>query len=123
MLERAVRTWIWRRRIRKLKRMKWEADEAARKIAEKKAKMKRMVCPEAMRVLRLRPQRRFVRLDRLCSSVGWKYQGVIEKLEAKRKARSHAWYQKRKALNHLRSKARAETAAGPNAELLAAHGR
>ena len=47
MLERAVRTWIWRRRIRKLKRMKWEADEAARKIAEKKAKMKRMVCNTA----------------------------------------------------------------------------
>jgi hypothetical protein len=43
MLERAVRTWIWRRRIRKLKRIKWLADEEKRKAAEKKAKMRRVI--------------------------------------------------------------------------------
>ena len=42
-VERALLSWIWHRRIRKLKRMKWEADEAARKIAGNKAKKKRMV--------------------------------------------------------------------------------
>merc|ERR1712184_26046 len=46
---------------------------------------KRMVIPSALKVLRLKPGRKFCSLGRLSHDVGWKYQDVIETLEAKRK--------------------------------------
>lgn len=48
-------------------------------------KMKRMVVPAALRVLRLKPGRRFCTLGRLSHEVGWKCQAVVAELEAKRK--------------------------------------
>ncbi|OMJ12069.1 60S ribosomal protein L16 [Smittium culicis] len=68
-------------------------------------KQKRMVVPQALRVLRLAPSRKFTTLDRLASEVGWKYQDVISNLEAKRKVKSNAYYERKKALANLRSKA------------------
>merc|ERR1712137_1308055 len=41
-------------------------------------KVNRVVCPQALRVLRLRPGRRFTRLGRLSHEVGWKYQDTIK---------------------------------------------
>nr|XP_006824379.1 PREDICTED: 60S ribosomal protein L13a-like isoform X2 [Saccoglossus kowalevskii] len=59
-------------------------------------KQKRFVVPSALKVLRLKPYRKFCQLGRLSSDVGWKYAGVINVLEAKRKARSKIRYNKRK---------------------------
>merc|ERR1712087_6954 len=68
-------------------------------------KKQRMVCPQALRVLRLQPQRRFTRLGDLAQQVGWKHAGTIEKLEEKRKIRSKAFYERKKAFARLRSQA------------------
>ncbi|PVU90945.1 hypothetical protein BB559_004370 [Furculomyces boomerangus] len=68
-------------------------------------KQKRMVVPQALRVLRLKPGRKYTTLNRLASEVGWKYKDVISNLEAKRKVHSRAYYERKKALANLRNKA------------------
>jgi len=68
-------------------------------------KIKRMVVPDALKVTRLRPGRKTCLLGRLSSEVGWKHYETIKTLEAKRKVRSAAFYQRKKALLKLRSKA------------------
>jgi len=40
-------------------------------------KQKKMVVPQALRVLRLQPGRKFCTVGRLSHEVGWKYQGVV----------------------------------------------
>ena len=73
-------------------------------------KVKRLVVPDALRVLRLRPGRRFCVLGRLSTEVGWKHGETIRRLEAKRKLRSHAAYLRTKALRRLRATAVASIA-------------
>ena len=58
---------------------------------------KRMVVPAALKVLRLRPQRRFCRLGDLSKEVGWKHNDLIARLEDARKVKCSAWFQKKKA--------------------------
>merc|ERR1711908_81822 len=58
---------------------------------------KRMVVPEALKVLRLKPFRRFCCLGRLSQEVGWNYAPLIAKLEEQRKVKSAAYYEKKKA--------------------------
>ena len=67
--------------------------------------MQRKVVPEALRVLRLKPTRDYCHLGRLAMEVGWKYNDVVQKLELKRKIRSSAYYQKKKAVDRARAKA------------------
>lgn len=67
--------------------------------------MKRMVVPQALRVLRLRPGRKYCSIGRLASEVGWKYQDVVKRLEEKRKVRGKAFYARQKAMARLRVKA------------------
>merc|ERR1712189_42520 len=55
-------------------------------------KKKRMVVPSALKVLRLKPGRKFCSLGRLSHDVGWKYQDVIETLEAKRKVKAQDFH-------------------------------
>lgn len=62
-------------------------------------KKKRVVVPNALRVLRLKPGRKFTTLGKLSTSVGWKYEDVVAKLEDKRKVRSAEYYAKKKAYN------------------------
>ena len=45
-------------------------------------KKKRMVVPQALRVLRLKPGRKYCRVGRLSHEVGWKYQDVVARYEA-----------------------------------------
>lgn len=71
-------------------------------------KQKRMVVPCALRVLRLKPGRRFCVLGRLSHEVGWKYQEVVKTLEEKRKARAEEFYQNKKRLIRLKKKAEEE---------------
>merc|ERR1719361_1176680 len=70
-------------------------------------KKKRLVVPGALKVLRLKQNRRFCDLNRLAHEVGWKYQGVIGTLEAKRKVKSKQFHEKRKTEENLKVKARA----------------
>ncbi|KAG2182267.1 hypothetical protein INT43_007194 [Umbelopsis isabellina] len=73
-------------------------------------KMKRMVVPSALRVLKLKPGRKYTTIGRISHEVGWKYQDVVAKLEEKRKAKSAAYYQRKKAVVALKSKAAASKA-------------
>merc|ERR1711887_472425 len=68
-------------------------------------KMKRMVVPDALKALRLRPGRKFCNLGRLSHEVGWKYQGVVATLETKRKAKSAVYYKTKLDNQKLRVKA------------------
>ena len=58
-------------------------------------KKKRVVVPQALRVLRLKPGRKYTTLGKLSTSVGWKYEDVVAKLEDKRKVRSAEYYAKK----------------------------
>jgi len=57
---------------------------------------KKMVLPSCLKVLRLRPERRFCKLGDLSKEVGWKHQDLVERLETQRKAKNAAWYAKKK---------------------------
>lgn len=56
---------------------------------------KRKVIPEALRVLRLMPHRRFCVLNDLAKKVGWTKGELVERLEEKRKTRSKAFYDRK----------------------------
>ncbi|KAF9886916.1 60S ribosomal protein L16B [Aspergillus nanangensis] len=60
-------------------------------------KKKRVVVPQALRVLRLRPGRKYCTVGRLSHEVGWKYQDVVARLEERRKVKSSAYYERKKA--------------------------
>lgn len=68
-------------------------------------KTKRMVVPNALKVLRLKPGRRWCTLGRLASEVGWKHSALIQKLEAKRLATADEFYHKKKAAKADEAKA------------------
>jgi large subunit ribosomal protein L13Ae len=74
-------------------------------------KKKRMVVPEALRVLRLKPGRKyctvkvigfvipnvpvFTILQRLSHEVGWGYKDVVDRLEEKRKLKAKAFHERK----------------------------
>lgn len=68
-------------------------------------RQKLMVVPDALRVLRLAPTRKFTVMKRLSTEFGWKYQDIVEKLEEKRKAKGKAYYEKKKALLNAKAAA------------------
>eukprot|EP00768_Dysnectes_brevis_P004904 gnl/Dysnectes_brevis/354_a392_10278.p2 GENE.gnl/Dysnectes_brevis/354_a392_10278~~gnl/Dysnectes_brevis/354_a392_10278.p2 ORF type:complete len:201 (+),score=65.61 gnl/Dysnectes_brevis/354_a392_10278:51-653(+) len=59
-------------------------------------KIKKLVVPEALRNLRLKPSRKFATLDRISHEIGWKHKEDIEQLEAKRLAAAQEWYTQKK---------------------------
>merc|ERR1711970_784416 len=59
-------------------------------------KIKKMVVPSALRVTRLRPGRKFCTLRRLAIETGWKYDSVVSKYEAQRKAKNAKWFESKK---------------------------
>merc|ERR1712167_423027 len=59
--------------------------------------MKRMVVPDALRIQRLKPGRKFSSLGKLASDLGWGYSDVVAKYEEKRKEKNAQWYAKTKA--------------------------
>eukprot|EP01024_Parvocaulis_polyphysoides_P033679 TRINITY_DN29905_c0_g1_i4.p2 TRINITY_DN29905_c0_g1~~TRINITY_DN29905_c0_g1_i4.p2 ORF type:complete len:210 (-),score=34.56 TRINITY_DN29905_c0_g1_i4:132-704(-) len=75
-------------------------------------KMKRVVVPAAIKVLRLQHGRRFCKLHQLSSAVGWKQAEVVKQLEEKRKAESEEFYKEKKRLAKLRARAIAQVEAG-----------
>src|SRR5436190_1771849 len=76
-------------------------------------KVKRVVVPQALRVLRLKPGRKYCTVGRLSHEVGWKYQDVVARyvyrihgywatanwirLEERRKVKGAAYYARKKA--------------------------
>lgn len=62
-------------------------------MAERK---KRVVVPSALRLVRLKPNRKFCRLGDLSSRVGWSHGDLVARLEARRKVRSKTYYRKKK---------------------------
>ncbi|KAL0228039.1 hypothetical protein RCL1_004182 [Eukaryota sp. TZLM3-RCL] len=70
--------------------------------------MKRQVVPEALRHLRLAPQRKFTVLRQIANYVGWKNDEIISRLEEKRKLKSQSWFEVQKTLAGLRNQARAQ---------------
>lgn len=59
-------------------------------------KQKRVVVPAALRVMRIQPGRDFTVVGDLAHSVGWKHRDLLKRLEAKRKADSKEYYEKKK---------------------------
>jgi len=58
---------------------------------------KRVVVPQALKILRLKPGRRFCTLGKLAHEVGWGHRDLVARLESKRKIRAEAFYQQKKA--------------------------
>ncbi|CAH8588632.1 unnamed protein product [Schistosoma turkestanicum] len=87
-------------------------------------KKKRMVVPSALRVIRLKPGRKFSVLSRLSDDVGWKYKNVIEKMENRRKAKAAVWYKRKKLLQKPSEAARgqAKEAIAPYQAILKQYG-
>eukprot|EP00344_Euplotes_crassus_P000534 CAMPEP_0197013676 /NCGR_PEP_ID=MMETSP1380-20130617/67242_1 /TAXON_ID=5936 /ORGANISM="Euplotes crassus, Strain CT5" /LENGTH=208 /DNA_ID=CAMNT_0042438105 /DNA_START=24 /DNA_END=648 /DNA_ORIENTATION=+ len=79
-------------------------------------KSKKLVVPQALRVIRLRPGRVTARLGDVAQQVGWKYNDVIKALEEKRRARGKIYIERKKAI----LKARAKTASTIQTEELKA---
>ena len=85
-------------------------------------KIKKMVVPSALRVVRLRPDRKYTRLGRISTEMGWKYGDVIARLEAKRMVFGAAHHERVKAAAKLRAKAAASVDLGATAATLEASG-
>ncbi|CAJ1396467.1 unnamed protein product [Effrenium voratum] len=84
---------------------------------------KRMVVPSCLKVLRLRPERRFCRLGDLSQQVGWKHGALIDRLESQRKVKSAAFHKKKVATLRAKSEAtRAVKLSSEQQQLLAAAG-
>merc|ERR1719183_338688 len=65
-------------------------------------KIKLVLAPDALAVLRKARGRDVVKLGKLSSSVGWKHLGTIEDLETKRKERGAKYFEEKK--NALRER-------------------
>jgi len=59
-------------------------------------KKKRVVVPQALRVLRLKPGRKYCSVERLSHEFGWKYKDIVSRLEERRLEKAKAWHERRK---------------------------
>ncbi|KNC76550.1 60S ribosomal protein L13a [Sphaeroforma arctica JP610] len=59
-------------------------------------KMKRMVVPDALRVLRLAPRRKYIVLGDLASQFGWKCADIVNTLEDKRREKAEVYFADKK---------------------------
>merc|ERR1711887_19675 len=55
---------------------------------------KKFKIPAALKQVRSAPGRKIASLGRLCHEVGWQYNDVVQRLEAKRKANANVWYER-----------------------------
>lgn len=58
-------------------------------------KVKKVVVPQALRVLRLKPGRKYCTLKRVSHEVGWAHKDVVDRLEEKRKAKGKAYFERK----------------------------
>eukprot|EP00457_Paulinella_chromatophora_P011338 gb/GEZN01011471.1/.p1 GENE.gb/GEZN01011471.1/~~gb/GEZN01011471.1/.p1 ORF type:complete len:204 (-),score=43.92 gb/GEZN01011471.1/:511-1122(-) len=73
-------------------------------------KMKKKVIPDALRLLRLKPNRKYCRIGDLANQVGWKHDDLIKRLEAKRKTKAATYYNTKKELGKIKKQAMANAA-------------
>merc|ERR1711912_186158 len=59
--------------------------------------IKKVVVPDALRVTRLRPGRKFTDMGKLATEMGWGYSDVVKQFEDERKAKAAEWYAQKKA--------------------------
>jgi large subunit ribosomal protein L13Ae len=71
---------------------------------------KRVVVPAALKVIRLKPNRKFCTVGRISYEMGWKFRDVVEDLEAKRRVKSAAFYKAKKEAAQAQAKAVAGSA-------------
>ena len=71
---------------------------------------KRVVVPQALRVLRLQPGRKYCTVGRLGHEFGWKYQDVVARLEERRKVKGQAYYERKKAARKSLAEAKEKAA-------------
>lgn len=67
---------------------------------------RRMVVPEALKILRLRAERKFTVLGDLAKLIGWTRKDVVEKLETKRKEKSQRYFELKQKKNEARLKSK-----------------
>merc|ERR1712166_1487551 len=60
-------------------------------------RLKTFVIPAALRITKLRPDRKYCTIGRIAHEMGWAHQDVVATLEAKRAVKAAAWYEKKKA--------------------------
>merc|ERR1711869_4288 len=70
--------------------------------------VKKMVVPDALRIQRLRPGRKFSNLGKLAAELGWGYKDIVAKYEEKRKERNAECTPRRKGQKSAFLKACAE---------------
>lgn len=66
---------------------------------------KKLVVPQALRVLRIKPGHKWCVLGEVQKRVGWKYADVVNRLEDARKAKSFKWHLEQKKAIHERKQA------------------
>ena len=88
-------------------------------VPPQQAKVKRVVVPAALRVLRLKPGRKYCTLKRISHEVGWGYKDVVDRLEEKRKVKGQAYFERKQAALKLRAKADASV---PKNEVITQYG-
>lgn len=105
-------------------------------------KKQRVVVPQALRVLRLKPGRKYCTVGRLAHEVGWKYQDVVAKyvtgarleidghlltgpfyrLEERRKVKGAAYYERKKAARRQLAEAQKTSSDSKAKQALAEYG-
>merc|ERR1711988_1550933 len=66
-------------------------------IPEPFDQIKKVVVPDALRVTRLKPGRKYTHMGKLAAELGWGYADVVAQYEETRKAKGAEWYEGAKA--------------------------
>ncbi len=74
-------------------------------IPDNYQKVKRVVVPAALKVIRMRPDRNYTVIGDLSREVGWGYQELVAKLETQRKAKEQEYYKEKKSRIATKGKA------------------
>lgn len=73
---------------------------------------KRMVVPQALKVLRIKSYRRTCEVGDLMSMVGWRRKDIVEKLEEQRKVKSAKFFEKKQKKIAAKNKQKADAKLG-----------
>merc|ERR1712212_253221 len=74
-------------------------------------KCKRVLIPSAFKEIKIKHNRKFASVGRLAAETGWKYQGVMKTLEAKRQAKAAIYWEQQQKKRELVKTAKANVAA------------
>jgi len=83
---------------------------------------RRMVIPEALKILRMQDHRKFCVLGELATQGGWGSKDVVDRLETERKAKAAKWYELKKKKVDAQVKANANKDLSKVKEELAKYG-